>query len=382
MTSIDKNTIALMQRQIQKIYEMQEAEKAQEMCSGGRARRGRRKFQRGGINMPDIPDVYGIPDKLKALREQGYFMDSVQNFMKPSNFNNFSIPSAYIPSSNILDLPTGANTNQFISSNTKPSAKTWSESPSLLRGRMGVLPTSELDINALAKSTVSTSGTSPVNDDAGSWFSQNWGSLATGAASLLGPAYNLIKGLGPYEEMDASKYYNPWDVDAINQLKYDTRVNVAPQLQAITGAENVGARNWRQGAMSSGQLFSNLTGVRTGAAKERAKVLADKENLEFGRESERRNMVSQMLAKLGADRAATKLSIADRNQMAKAARDAHLGQSFADIGKFAQTRELMSNQKEMDKLLASMYPDIYSVSQWMPGLMGWLKEMGYTNNVT
>jgi hypothetical protein len=174
----------------------------------------------------------------------------------------------------------------------------------------------------------------------------NWGKILGGAAALAPVGYNLIQGMKPAEQLEASDYYNPQYGQAID-LMANRRFDVDPLLEANRTAQAVGNYNVRSmagglgaGAVASNQLANTAQRMRADQA-----AYAQKQNMDnqyLGQEA-------QMRATLGAGRASTNYQVAQDNLAAEAARRAHLGAGFSGLSQFAQTQQLMGGQRQADQ---------------------------------
>ena len=89
-----------------------------------------------------------------------------------------------------------------------------------------------------------------------------------------------------------------------------------------------------------------------------------------------------MDANLGGQRAQMDWNTQIANQQNKAATNAFMGQGFNDLGKFAQTQQLMGNQSQNSQDLLRIFQDAFGgITGFMPELQKILSNQGVNKKV-
>ena len=189
-------------------------------------------------------------------------------------------------------------------------------------------------------------------------------SMATGlgmAAQLAPVVFNMIKGLQKPERTRPN--YNPYESSA-RSLMANRRFNVDPMLNSNRNAQAVANRNIRNTAGSRGEMMANFGAAQNYRMAGDASAWSQKNNMD----NEYMGQQAQMDAQLGQQRAQMDWNVQNANAQNKAAQQQFLGQGFSDLGQFGQVQQQMSNQKERDKQLLGLYPDMFGVYNFMNGI--------------
>jgi hypothetical protein len=198
----------------------------------------------------------------------------------------------------------------------------------------------------------------------------NWWDAASYGAQLAGPLYNIGKGLSGAKKMDAQNYYNTLANPAMAELRDNTRYNAGPELQNIANIYSGARRNVASGgAQSTGSLFQRYAQLAANEAQAVSPVHSKKQNMEAQWKIDRKARLSNLMAQLGADKAATKLNVELMNQRAQAVQSQYLGRGLTDLGNFAQVQQQMANQKQRDSLVPDILKTTFqSVAPYMGNL--------------
>ncbi len=194
----------------------------------------------------------------------------------------------------------------------------------------------------------------------------DWANIGWNAAALSPVAYNLIQGVRPADHLNVGDFYNPQYNSAIN-LAANRRYDIQPELNRSRTAQKAADYNIRtmagglgSGAVASNQLANYAT--RLGADQRSWQTKQYMDNKYRGEEA-------QIRANLGAQRAQTRYNIADWNKQSDAARRAHLGAGFSQLGQWGQVQQQMRNQQTRDSQLIDILPDMFGqVLPYMEGL--------------
>jgi hypothetical protein len=198
----------------------------------------------------------------------------------------------------------------------------------------------------------------------------NWGKAGTFAGQVAPMVYNMIKGLQRPEVTRPN--YNPYESN-VRSLMANRRFNIDPLLTSNRTAQAVSNRNIRSAANSRGELMSNLGASQNYRMAGDAAAWAQKNNMD----NEYMAQQAQMDERLGSERARMDYMTQISNQQNKAATNSFLGQGFNDLGRFAQTQQLMSNQAKNSQDLARIYQDMFGgITGFMPELQKILSGYG------
>lgn len=213
--------------------------------------------------------------------------------------------------------------------------------------------------NSLESPKLTPNKTTPAtaNPNAGKL---DWGKAGTFAGQVAPMVYNMIKGLQRPEKTTPN--YNPYE-SKIRSLMANRRFNIDPMLNANLTAQAVTNRNIRNIANSRGEMMGNFGATQNYRMAGDASAWAQKNNMDNQYMAEQ----AQMDANLGGARANMDWMTQTANSQNKAATNSFLGQGFNDLGRFAQTQQLMGNQQMRDSQLAGLYPDMYGVYNFMYG---------------
>lgn len=175
----------------------------------------------------------------------------------------------------------------------------------------------------------------------------NTGLSALGTAPML---YNLFQGSRQEEQLNPQDFYNPYE-NEIRSTMRGRRFNIDPILQSNLAAQQTYNQNIRNsGALGSGALRSNYLAGSAQRQLADAAAYSQKSNID----NQYLAQQAQMDAQLGSQRAQTKLGIQDINDRNEAARRNYLAQGFSDVSNWAQTQQLIRNQRAREP----MYADI------------------------
>ena len=185
---------------------------------------------------------------------------------------------------------------------------------------------------------------------------QNLGEGLTNIASLLPVGYNIAKGLGKYNKLNEQELYNPND-SKVNDLLNNRIYNIQPELENNRITQRIMDRNLRNSGLSQAGLMGGYFGNTSARRSADAKAFADKQNIENQYTAQKADMLNQQ----GRDKAAIKASVKQSNLQSKANRNNMLGTGLSQLSQFAQTKQLMKNQKNVDMskvgLLKDMFPN-------------------------
>jgi hypothetical protein len=207
-------------------------------------------------------------------------------------------------------------------------------------------------------------------------FLKNIGSVIPGMAALSPVVSNLFSGLGKSQQLNARDYYNPRR-DQISSLMRDRRVNIQPQLDAVLNAERTGQYNLRNSANSRGELMGNNTALYNNSLRNRASIYAGKDNADLGYKGQE----AESLMNLGAGEQQANWNTMDYNNQNIANKRNMWRAGLSQLSQYSQTKELMGNQKERDKQLANIYPDMFaSIAKFMPGIQALIDSLNKGQN--
>jgi hypothetical protein len=205
------------------------------------------------------------------------------------------------------------------------------------------------------------------------WAGRQWDKYGTSdtlatAAQLAPAAYNIYQGLfGKEDTMKYSDYANPYRQAVLNSIK-NRKYNVEPELAANELAYQTGKRNIKQIAPSAGNLLSNYNALAGTRMRADGEALARKQNMENQYGGER----AQILSQLGAQEANTKLSVAQYNKAAKAAKQGAISTGIDQLAGAATNMQSTKNIKERDAKLGTVlqaYATKYNMDYNSPEFM-------------
>jgi len=186
-----------------------------------------------------------------------------------------------------------------------------------------------------------------------------WAQIGLGAASFLGGAYDVGRGLKEPTKLNAQDYYNPQYSSSLGRynkglsLLADRRYNATPELQDVERQSAIYQQGLRNtGNIGAGGLRNQLAGLQSRRQGARGNIFAKKQNVDLGmmgEEAQGMFRAGQLGAQLGQQRAATDFSIADWNERSAAGGRNLVGAGLANLGLGAQTQQLMANQKYRDE---------------------------------
>lgn len=182
----------------------------------------------------------------------------------------------------------------------------------------------------------------------------NIGNTITNIASLLPVGYNIVKGLGKYDKINAQELYNPNDAN-VNALLDKRTYNIQPELANNRATQRIMDRNLRNSGLSQAGLMGGYFGTSSARMNADAKAFADKQNIENQYTAQKADMLHQQ----GRDKAAIKASVKQSNLQSKANRNNMLGTGLSQLSQFAQTKQLMKNQKNVDMSKVSLLKDMF-----------------------
>lgn len=193
---------------------------------------------------------------------------------------------------------------------------------------------------------------------------ENGGKYAGYAAAASPILYNIGMGLNRPRNLNPREFYNPY-ANQVASLMRDRRINVQPQLDAILDAQHIANYNAaRVGAGGIGNIQGNYAAIANNAMRNRAGVLANKQNMDLGYKGEE----AQMFNREGLHRAGINFNIKDWNEQALANKYNYFAKATEQANMLAQMQMLMGNQARQSEQLAGLYPDMFSVSRYMPGV--------------
>lgn len=183
----------------------------------------------------------------------------------------------------------------------------------------------------------------------------DWGNVAALAPAL----YNIGSGLfGKAEKMNPEDYYNPYEAQALSAME-NRRIDLDPIIEENRAAAATARYNLRSGARTRSELLGGYAPIAAGEARGNAmaRMQAQQLNNQYSGET------ANMMAKLGAQRAATSMEIADMNAQNKSAKRKMIAEGLTQLGKFGQVAAQRKNLKEADdtriETLKYMYPEIW-----------------------
>ena len=174
----------------------------------------------------------------------------------------------------------------------------------------------------------------------------NWGNALMMGVQAIPSLYNIGKGtFGKTEVEKPGDYYNKNRGQA-NQLMANRRVNVDPQLEAETAAQNTLQGRLRDsGSISSGQYRTNMQSANLGGMRNRASILANKQNQDLGYMGQQ----AEMLNAQGENMSQIDMGVGQWNAQNRSMKEGYLGQGISDLGQWAGTQQLMRNQQLTDE---------------------------------
>ena len=189
----------------------------------------------------------------------------------------------------------------------------------------------------------------------------DWKGLGSNLMQIAPMGANLLSGLGRAEQLKASDYYNPRR-NQVASLMRNRRTNVQPQLEQIRGAEANAYRNVRNLAGSRGEMMGNLGGIANTAMRNRASVMANKQNMDLGYQGEEANALMQ----LGVGEQQANWNTAEWNAQSMANKRNIFRAGLSQLSQYGQNKELMKNQKEQDDKRMLALKDIFgSIAPFM-----------------
>lgn len=168
---------------------------------------------------------------------------------------------------------------------------------------------------------------------------------ALSALALAPMAYNLIQGARKEDRLNPMDYYNPYEAQ-IRSTMANRRFNVDPILEANRNAAAIADYNALNSGLSAGGANASRLGNLASRLRADSGAYAQKQNMD----NTYLYQQAMMDANLGQQRASTKLGIRDINDRNAAARRNYLSQGFGDVSNWAQTQQLMNNQRAMEPL--------------------------------
>jgi len=175
--------------------------------------------------------------------------------------------------------------------------------------------------------------------------------LATISPMLLG----AFLGSQKTKQLDPKQFYNPY-ANQVASLMRNRRVNVQPQLDAVLNAQRIANYNAsRVGAGGMGNIQGNFTAIGNNAMRNRAGILANKQNMDLGYMGEE----AQSLNREGMHRAGINLNIADWNQRAKDNKLKYWTDAVSQASQLAQVNKQMANQLQSDQYRTDVWRDMY-----------------------
>lgn len=190
------------------------------------------------------------------------------------------------------------------------------------------------------------------------------------AAQIAPMVYNMFKGMQKPEKTKPN--YNPYEGQA-RSLMANRRFNIDPMLNSNLNAQAVTNRNIRNVANSRGEMMGNFGASQNYRMAGDSAAWAQKNNMD----NQYRGEQAQMDAQLGSQRAAMDWNTQTANSQNKAATNSFLGQGFNDLGKFAQTQQLMGNQQKNSQDQMRIFQDTFGgIAGFMPEIQKMLKLNG------
>jgi hypothetical protein len=190
----------------------------------------------------------------------------------------------------------------------------------------------------------------------------DWGKVGTMAGQIAPMIYNMAMGLKKPDKVKPN--YNPYE-GQIRSMMANRRFNIDPLLTANRTANAVANRNVRNVANSRGEMMGNFGANQNYRMGADAAAWAQKNNMDNQYMGEQ----AQMDYGLGNNRAQMDWNVQQGNAANKAATQQYMGQGFNDLGRFAQTQQLMNNQMKNSQQLAGIYQDVYG------GMSGWMTNI-------
>lgn len=152
----------------------------------------------------------------------------------------------------------------------------------------------------------------------------------------------------------ANDFYNP-KANEVASLMRNRRVNVDPALEQILNSERIGNYNIRNVARTPGEYMGNISAVTNQAMRNRASVMANKQNMDLQMKGEE----AQMLQQEGMHRAGVNWNVMDWNKSADATRRNIFRTGLSQLSQWAQLKELQENTALRDEEKIMILKDIF-----------------------
>lgn len=171
-----------------------------------------------------------------------------------------------------------------------------------------------------------------------------------GVASVAPLLYNIGKAGQKAEYMNPAAYQNPMAYDALATMR-NRQPNVTPALQATDTAMAGAESNLRSTATGRGQYMSGRVALANAGMTNKANI--------YAQASQEQNRMlgeyGQMQAGLGQKMADTNLIVEDLNARNRAARRNYAASAVGQLGQWAQTQQLMGNQRRRDDMMMEQF---------------------------
>jgi hypothetical protein len=201
----------------------------------------------------------------------------------------------------------------------------------------------------------------------------DWGKVGTMAGQIAPMIYNMAMGLKKPDKVRPN--YNPYE-GQIRSLMANRRFNIDPLLTANRTANAVVNRNVRNTGNSRGEMMGNYGANQNYRMQADAAAWAQKNNMD----NQYMGQQAEMDAQLGQQRAGMDWNTQMGNAGNKAATQQFMTQGFNDLGRFAQTQQLMNNQMKNSQYLGGIYQDVYGgLSNWTANINKILNSLPKTN---
>ena len=189
------------------------------------------------------------------------------------------------------------------------------------------------------------------------------GALNTGlgGVAFMGPGYDIWRGMQPAEQFNEEDYFNPQyqqslagynkGLNLLANRRYDPSAELT-DIERQSAIFRQGLRN--TGNIGAGALRQHLAGANVREQQARGQILTKKQNIDLGMKGEEAQgqfQAAEGRGRLGAQRAATRFTLADYNARNRAQRQNLLSAGLYGMGEGAQNLQLMRNMRLRDQML-------------------------------
>lgn len=194
---------------------------------------------------------------------------------------------------------------------------------------------------------------------ASKFLSSDVGRNAVGAISSLAPTlYNLGRSRQSTEQLNPANFQNPLAYDALQSMG-NRQIDTQPMLANNAESAAIADANLRSSGAGMGAYRSGTIGIQNARMKANSAVLnqADMQNNAY------RGELGQMQGALGKSMADTNLLVSDLNARNEAAGRNYGASAAGQLSQFAQTQQLMNNQRNMDARMQDQWKSYYDLFQ-------------------